>query len=203
MKISSIIFDLDGTLTAPILDFAQIRKEMGLGLDTPDILAAMREMAPECREKAQNVLDRHERYAAKNSCLNKGAKSLFLELKTRQLPVGLLTRNTRKNAMAVAEQHDLKFDAIVDRDDGPAKPDAYGVLRLCQLLGVPPEQTLVVGDFVHDLQAAQNAGAVAILIKTHPNAEHFICKADYTIDSLAELPRLIDKLEEDYSRDTK
>ena len=42
MKIKSVIFDLDGTLTAPVLDFIQIRKEMGLPLKAGDILTVFR-----------------------------------------------------------------------------------------------------------------------------------------------------------------
>jgi HAD superfamily hydrolase (TIGR01509 family) len=193
MKIKAIIFDLDGTLTEPILDFDRIREEMGL--EGVDILSAIQEMDPCGQQRANAILERHERYAAVHSRLNDGVKDLLDELHRRGLSIGLLTRNTRENAMQIAQKHRLKFDGIVDRQHGPVKPDAYGVLELCSLFGAPPSETLVVGDFLHDLQAARNAGAIAVLIETHPKAEQFKAHADYSICRMSEVIALIDKLE--------
>lgn len=193
MKIKAIIFDLDGTLTEPILDFDRIRKEMGL--EGVDILSAIQEMDPPAQQQANVILQRHERNAVRHSRLNDGVKDLFDELHRRNLFIGLLTRNTRKNAMQIAQKHQLEFDAIVDRQHGPVKPDAYGVLELCSLFGAAPSETLVIGDFLHDLQAARNAGAIAVLIETHPKAEQFKAHADYSIFSMSEVIALIDKLE--------
>ncbi len=55
----AIIFDLDGTLTVPVLDFGAIREELGL-TDEP-ILEAMARMDAADRARAEAVLDRHER----------------------------------------------------------------------------------------------------------------------------------------------
>ena len=51
--------------------------------------------------------------------------------------------------MAIEKKHKLKFDAIIDREDGPVKPDAFGVLQLCDRFGVTAGETLVVGDFLY------------------------------------------------------
>ncbi|MHC4237004.1 MAG: HAD family hydrolase [Planctomycetota bacterium] len=194
MKVNAVIFDLDGTLTEPILDFDRIRSEMGL-LPEEDILAEIEKMEPARQKRALAILAHHEQYAAEHSQLNDGASELLAELRERNLPIGLLTRNTRENTLSVARRHNLDFDAIVARQDGPAKPNAYGVLELCRQFNARPAETLVVGDFLHDLLCARNAGAVAVLMKTHPQAENYKIHADYTISHMNQLPNLIDKLE--------
>lgn len=197
MKIKAVIFDLDGTLTEPVLDFNQIREEIGLNTASADILSAIGAMDTAQRCQAQAILQRHEQHAAHHSRLNDGVTELLAELRERKLPIGLLTRNTRANTMFVARRHGLDFDGVVDRDDGPVKPDGYGVLKLCQQFGAVPAETIVVGDFVHDLLSARNAGAIPVLLKTHPQAEKFEKHADYVISQIGELINLIEKLEKE------
>lgn len=196
MKIKSVIFDLDGTLTAPMLDFDQIRKEMGLNPGSTDILAAINTMDSVQKKQAQAILESHELYAAENSQLNHGVLELLTALRLRNLPIGLLTRNTRENTMTVASRHQLTFDGIIDRRDSPAKPNGHGVLKLCRQFNAEPCETLVVGDFIHDMQSARDAGAIAVLLTTHPNAQEYRAHADYVIDSLLEVLDLIDRLEQ-------
>ncbi len=196
MKVNAVIFDLDGTLTEPVLDFGKIRSEMGIASESEDILTAMGAMDPIRQKQAQSVLARHEHHAAQNSQLNDGAAELLSELRRRKIPIGLLTRNTRENTLFVAQRHQLCFDAIVARHDGPAKPDAYGVLELCRQFNATPAKTLVVGDFLHDLLSAQNAGAISVLIKTHPKAEDYRAHADYSISQMSELLDIINELEQ-------
>ena len=195
MKVNAVIFDLDGTLTKPVLDFDKIRSEMGLSPESADILTAMEAMPPARQKQAQAILARHESHAAQNSRLNDGVTELLAELRRRKIPIGLSTRNTRENTLYVAQQHQLFFDAIVARQDGPAKPDAYGVLELCRQFNSTPAETIVVGDFLHDLLSARNAGAIAVLIETHPNADHYKAHADYSISHMSELLGIINELE--------
>ena len=197
MKVNAVIFDLDGTLTKPVLDFDTIRSEIGLPPESTDILAAMEAMSPARQEQAHAILARHESHAAQNSRLNDGVTELLSELRQRKIPIGLLTRNTRENTLYVAQRHQLCFDAIVARQDGPAKPDACGILELCRQFHSTPAETVVVGDFLHDLLAARNAGAIAVLIKTHPKADHYKAHADYSISHMSELPGIITKLEQE------
>jgi HAD superfamily hydrolase (TIGR01509 family) len=196
MNIKAVIFDLDGTLTKPILDFNRIREEIGLDAAAGDILSAIGAMDSAQRRQAHAILERHEQHAARHSRLNDGVTELLAELRRRKLPIGLLTRNTRENTMFVARRHGLDFDAVIDRDDGPVKPDGYGVLKLCEQFGAVPAETLVVGDFLHDLLSARNAGAIAVLLKTHPQAEQFENHAHYVISQVSELITLIEKLEQ-------
>jgi HAD superfamily hydrolase (TIGR01509 family) len=192
MKIKAVIFDLDGTITEPYFDFDIIRAEIGLAPDAGPLLEAIEKITnTQQRKKAEEILYKHEQLAIEHSILNKGAASTLRKLRRMGIHIGILTRNTRSNASAVAKKHNIKFDAVVDRNDGPVKPDPFGVKKLCEFFKVEPARTLVVGDYLFDLQSAKAAGATAVLIKTGENAARFGHMADYIIDRLEEIIGII------------
>jgi len=192
MSIRAVIFDLDGTITQPFFDFDAIREEMGLDKDSGPVLEAMEKMLPSQRRRAERVLHFHEMRAVTESKLNAGAKRTLSALRAGGISVGILTRNRRSNALAIAQKHGLKFDIIVDREDGPVKPDAFGVLQICRQFDVTPEETLVVGDYLFDLLCAKAAGAVAVLLTNHDRADEFAEHADFTIESVDEVLQIIE-----------
>jgi HAD superfamily hydrolase (TIGR01509 family) len=191
MAIKAVIFDLDGTITEPFLDFDAIRREIGLSPEAGTLLEAMEKMTPDARRRAMDIIERHEEIAVKESRLNTGAKLLLDELRARAIKIGVLTRNKRSNAIAISQKHGLEFDAIYDREDGPVKPDAFGVLKLCDFFGVRPAEAMVVGDYLYDILAAKAAGAVAVLLKNHPKADEFAKNADFAIEKLGEILTII------------
>jgi len=192
MPVKAVIFDLDGTITEPFFDFDAIREEIGMSRDAGPILEAMQKMTAAERKGAEQILKFHEDRAVKDSTLNDGAAETLEALGWRSIHIGILTRNKRSNALAIAKMHNLTFDAIVDREDGPVKPDAFGVLKLCEQFAVQPAETLVVGDYLFDLLSARAAGAVAVLLKTHEKCSEFAEYADFTITGLDELLGIID-----------
>jgi len=194
MKIKAVIFDLDGTITQPFFDFDAIRKEIGLDVDAGPILEAMEHMTPQQRSRAEKILHQYEQKAVEESVLNNGVKKTFQALRSAGVGIGILTRNTRTNALAVAEKHSLDFDYLISREDGPVKPDAFGVVNLCQQFGVSPAEVLVVGDYLFDLLCANAAGAIAVLLKNHQQAEEFAKNADFTINTLDEVLQIIENI---------
>jgi len=184
MPIKAVIFDLDGTITQPYFDFDAIREEIGLARDSGPLLESIEEMHPELRRKAEEILFIHEQKAVIESKLNAGAEQTLSALRAAGIHIGILTRNKRGNAYAIAQKHNLKFDAVIGREDGPVKPDAFGVLELCRQFGVKPQETLLLGDYLFDLLCAKAAGAVAVLLANQSQAGEFIKHADFSIENI-------------------
>lgn len=193
MSIKAVIFDLDGTITQPYFDFDIIREEMGLDRNSGPVLESMEKMSPKQRRDAEKILHFHEERAVTESRLNPGAKQTLSALRKAGIQIGILTRNKRNNALAIARKHGLKFDAIVDREDGPVKPDAFGVLRICRQFGVEPLETLVVGDYLFDILSAKAAGAIAVLLANHDRSAEFTEQADFTIENIGRILQIIEE----------
>jgi HAD superfamily hydrolase (TIGR01509 family) len=191
MSIKAVIFDLDGTITQPYFDFDAIREEIGLARDSGPLLESMEKMTPQLRQKAEKILYHHEQKAVIESKLNAGAKQTLSALRAAGIHIGVLTRNKRCNAYAIAQKHKLKFDAVIGREDGPVKPDAFGVIELCRQFAVMPQETLLVGDYLFDLLCAKAAGAVAVLLTNHNQAAEFVKHADFCIDNIGGILEII------------
>ena len=192
MPIKAVIFDLDGTITQPYFDFDAIREEIGLAKDSGPVLESMQKMTAQQRQDAEKILYYHEQKAVTESKLNANAKQTLSALRTAGIHIGVLTRNRRSNALAIARKHKLKLDTVIGREDGPVKPDAFGVLRICGQFGVEPEETMLVGDYLFDLLCAKAAGAVAVLLANHNQADEFAEHADFCIDDISRILEIID-----------
>lgn len=189
MRIKAVVFDMDGTITVPILDFDLIRTEIGLADSNMQILEAMEIMTESQRNHTFAVLEKHEKHAAEKSQLNPGVRATLNELKNLNLKTAILTRNTISNAEKVFKMHNIGFDMIIDRNDCPAKPDPAGLLKICSHFKLAPTEAILVGDYIHDIETAQSAGSLSVLIKTHRDAELFSKNADFAIETM---PQLID-----------
>ncbi len=191
MSIKAVIFDLDGTITQPYFDFDAIREEIGLPRDSGPVLESMEKMTALQRANAERILFHHEQQALEESTLNVGAEQTLASLRAAGISIGILTRNKKDNAFGIAKKHNLKFDAVVGREDGPVKPDAFGVLQLCRQFGVEPEETLLVGDYLFDLLCARAAGAIPVLLANHHQAGEFADHADFCIKQISEVLDII------------
>ncbi|MHC4606820.1 MAG: HAD family hydrolase [Planctomycetota bacterium] len=186
----AVIFDMDGTITRPYLDFRKIREEIGLDLEEP-VLEKMMQMedGPE-RRRAFAVLERYEREAVRASQLNDGAREVLAFLAGRGIPAGLVTRNSRRSAEATLVKHGLRFEVVVTREDAPPKPSPEPLLQIGRRLDVAPEATLVVGDFKYDIMAGRAAGMRTCLL-TNRRPPRFSVESDYTIEKLGDLVPLL------------
>lgn len=189
MTIRAVIFDMDGTLTRPFLDFPAIRKAIGIAEPLLENMLAL-PAGPE-RERAFSILEKFEEEAADASELNDGAAEVLRFLETRRIPSGLVTRNSRRSTDRVLRKHSLSFEIVVTREDAPAKPRPEPLWLICEKLGVTPPQALMVGDFKFDIVAGRNAGTRTALL-TNGKTPSYLREVppDHVFERLGELRRL-------------
>jgi HAD superfamily hydrolase (TIGR01549 family) len=187
--IRAVIFDMDGTITRPYLNFREIRARIGVVEPLLENMLALPE-GPE-RERAFRILEEFERDAAEQSQLNDDVPEVLAFLQERRIPAALVTRNSRRSVRRVLERHGLVFSLVVTREDAPAKPRPEPLWLICQTLEVPPAQTLMVGDFTHDVAAGRNAGTrTALLTNGRPALDLGEISPDHVLGRLSELQSL-------------
>jgi len=185
----AVIFDLDGTLTEPLLDFDLIRAEIGLG-DGP-ILEQLVGLSDGERTRAEVILRRHELGAIEQAVLADGCDELLALLRQEGIPHGILTRNMRVAVDHFCQRFGFPFAGSYTREDGPPKPAPDGVFHLCATFGVAPPEAITVGDYKFDVMAGQAAGTRTALVTPEPppNLEAW-GSPDLVVPSLRDLLRL-------------
>ncbi len=163
-----VLFDFDGTLTKPgAINFLGIKREIGCPHDVP-ILEYIQLQSPANRAHLTEILEGHEANAARSSVPNVGAEACLLALKKRDIPIGIITRNSLKSVVAALKKfegiqnHD--FDAVITRETAPPKPSPEGVFKAAEYMGCFAQELMVVGDFRFDIIAGKKAGAMTMLL---------------------------------------
>jgi len=159
------IFDLDGTLTVAVHDFAAIRRELAIP-EGADILGHLSSLAPQHAQPLHERLQEIELELADRTRAASGAHRLLEYLRGRGARLGILTRNTRENSLRTLALIGLdgffETEHILGRDEAAPKPDPLGIQHISNLWGVDPTATVMVGDYQYDLQAGRSAGALTI-----------------------------------------
>jgi HAD superfamily hydrolase (TIGR01549 family) len=186
----AILLDMDGTITRPMLDFARIRLEMGIGNQQP-ILETMEQRVCDRLDRAREILLKHEQTAAENSTLNDGCETLLEVLADHRIKTALITRNSRQSMQTVLSRHNLFFDVLISREDGQFKPDPRPLLLACEKLTVSPADAWMVGDGQYDVEAGLAAGCPTVWI-AHGRPRPFAAIPWQCVDDLAQLTRLIE-----------
>ena len=166
------VFDMDGTLTVAVHDFAAIR----VALEIPpedDILTHLAALPRDVAAAKHAWLLEHERELALGSVAAEGAVELVRELAARGYRLGILTRNARELAHVTLEAIGLAdcfpVQDIIGRDEAPPKPHPGGLLQLAQAWDVAPAQMVMVGDYRFDLDCGRAAGARTVLVNVPQN----------------------------------
>ena len=188
-KYQGVVFDMDGTLIEPLLDFPRLRSELGIP-PKMGVLEALDAMDQAEAAPRRRVLLEHELLAARTAELHPGAVETLDAIGAAGLKTALLTRSAAEAMAVVIERFGLRFDLAWSRENGPIKPEPDGILRACRQLGIAPAATACVGDFRYDMLAANAAGAVAILLARNSMPD-FAGLARHVITELDQLPGLL------------
>lgn len=175
MSLGSIrhwVFDMDGTLTVAVHDFAAIREALGIPPEH-DILTHLAALPAEEAAAKHAWLLEHERDLAIASKPAEGAVELVRELAGRGCQLGILTRNARELAHVTLEAIGLAdcfaVEHILGRDEAAPKPSPDGLFKIAQAWDVSPASLVMVGDYRFDLNCGRAAGARTVLVNLPDN----------------------------------
>ncbi|CAD5109051.1 HAD family hydrolase [Zestomonas carbonaria] len=166
------VFDMDGTLTVAVHDFAAIRRALNIPAED-DILHHLAALPDDEAAAKHAWLLEHERELAIGSQAAPGAVALVRELHERGCRLGILTRNAHELALltlgAIGLGDCFASCDVIGRGEAPPKPDPSGLLHLAGQWGVAPGELVMVGDYRFDLDCARAAGAFGVLVNLPEN----------------------------------
>jgi phosphoglycolate phosphatase len=186
---SFVIFDWDGTLmdsTARIVSAMQatartanlpepsdkaVKSIIGLSME-----AVMDEMFPTANNSKREELFEIYRYQYVEgdktpSPLFEGTLPLLNWLKSNDIPIAIATGKARQGLDRVLNQVGLIdfFDYTICADEAKSKPDPQMVEHLLERANKQKHETLILGDSVHDLKMANNAGVKSVGVTSGAN----------------------------------
>ncbi len=213
-KIKAVMFDLDGTLTDSFRDLAdgvnhvlvargkpkksveEVRRYVGHGLK-----ATLEQSLGEDDHGINGAVEMFRRYywdhCVDNTVLYPGVVGCLDELDGYKK--GLVTNKRRPYAEKIIDTLGIReyFDGVFGGDDFPAlKPNPAALLFACERIGVEVAETVMVGDGLPDIDCAVAAGAIscAVTYGIGTVKELKSAGAKYLLDSLEELPAVIEKI---------
>lgn len=183
---------MDGTLTEAVHDFPAIKKELGLPLDL-DILHGISLMPEEDAKKTHEKLQEIEFKLAAIGRAAAGTMELLDALAANQCYLGILTRNNLINTLETLRAANLKSYFpdmyIISRDHALPKPNPDGIHILLDKWKASPDDAVMVGDYLFDLEAGNRAGLQTIYVD--PTGEFiFREKASHCVKQLDEVLKI-------------
>lgn len=223
LRIKAAVFDFDGTLVPFKMDYIALRQEiiqriaeMGIKNQSFNVSDPIRNTLKKAREllndkdmetlerEAEKIINFYELEGAKNNAVITGVSEVLKTLKEMNLKLGIFTLNQRKVVEILLNKATLFeiFDAIVTRNsvrDFYQNSIKLKYLRTCLgKLGVDGKETIVIGDHPIDIEAGKLMNAITVCVHTPRNWKELRKneKYDFLIDSIAEIPELIQKVVE-------
>lgn len=186
-----VVFDWDGTLmdsTATIVRCIQAAAR-DLGLAVPDDRSASYVIGLGLQEAMQvampgldpkhypRLVERYRyHYLTKDHGLTlfPGVRAMLEDLSQQGYFLAVATGKTRVGLNRALHAADLLrlFDATRCADETFSKPHPAMLQELTRELGQDMKRTAMIGDTVHDLQMARNAGAAGIAVQYGAHSSH-------------------------------
>lgn len=211
--IKAILFDLDGTLIDTneliIQSFKYAFKTLfNKDISKDDIVRTFGEplraaMARYHEDKAELMVDTFRIYNEANhdsiATIFDGVKEGLEALKVMGIKLGIVTSKRRPMAergLKLIDIHKFMDIVVTPEDTEKHKPLGDPALKACELLGVLPQETIMVGDSHNDILCGKNAGCSTCLVKytALPLEELMDYKPDYVVDSIEDLAGICEDL---------
>lgn len=197
MHLKAVIFDFDGTLTvAGSINFPKIREEINCPEYIP-ILEYIKQLTGKAKEKALRTVDRYEMEAAEYSQEAPNVRDIINYLKKKNIPRIIVSRNSRKSVLIALENFretdEKDFYKIISRNDPfQIKPHPESIVYIMKELNISTDEILIVGDYIHDIEAGRRAGIKTIYVQTGRPDEDKI-ESDHSVSCLIELIPLFEQ----------
>ena len=216
MKYKAVLFDLDGTLLDTLDDLADSANRVLAEMQMPQhpvdayryfvgdgMMTLLQRIVPE--EKRDNKTlgkvaeafrhDYGNNWAVKSRPYE-GISHMLSELKARGLQLAILSNKPQDFTQLCVGKllAGFLFNPVLGQREGvPKKPDPSGALEVAELLNIPPEDFLYLGDTSIDMLTAKSAGmcAVGALWGFRTKDELRKSGADYMVQSPVDLLELL------------
>jgi HAD superfamily hydrolase (TIGR01509 family) len=226
MTIKAVIFDLDGTIAVFNLDYKTVRAEIRaylIRMGIPASLISVKEnifdmvakaqlfmtnagksslIMDEINREALKIAEKYELEAATSTSLLPGVVETLQAVKQMGMKTALCTINSANSTQHILEKFKLTeyFDVVLPRNSlAHFKPSPEHCDCALKILGVVPRETLVVGDSMTDIHAAQELKAISVGLSTGVSTKDQLVAegANYIMTSITDLPVLIKKINKD------
>jgi len=215
-QVDVILFDLDGTLIEPVIDFAELKSRVietctRAGVDASrwagqpalEIIAqAVAELEQDDADRARNLAINADRAiiqieleAAARVQPYPGVQHMLQELIDEGYRIGIVTRNCRAAVDRVLERWPLPYQVLLTRDDvRHVKPDPRHLGAALEAMDAGDARVLMVGDHPMDIAAGRSIGAITALVRTVHMSEERIGQAapDLVLDRIVDLMAHLD-----------
>ncbi len=214
MKYNTFLFDWDGTLldSQPAWDkvFQEILSFGGIKLTKTQQTRCishwvnMRKYVEMSDEKWFSIRNHGQEIAPKyikNIPLMPGVIDMLKVLHKNNCQTALITRSFRKVVGPMLESHGLigGFDAVICYEDVKQhKPNPEPLYKAMEELGSNPEETIMIGDGLADIEAAHNAEVDSCLFWREERAQYYskkellALKPTYVANSWDEFTSLVE-----------
>ena len=218
-SIKAIVWDLDGTLIHFKIDYLRARriaikmlKDYGVPRHLLTVSISILENMKSAREyfekegfskdkiaviieEIDDEINKIEYEAAINAKMINGIDQVLEFAKSKNLKQAIFTFNTKNNAEISLNKVNLLhyFNIIVGRDNvNNLKPHPDHLTHICKELKVEPNEILIIGDNIRDIEAAINVNAHSIALNTNFASIETLQKADKIIKE-NEIPLILIK----------
>ena len=224
-QIKAVLFDLDGTLLDTALDFtdvvnqllteesratmnySQVRSAVSHG--SAGLITTAFQLSPQDSQfepLRQRLLDLYINCLTHKTRLFDGLDKVLALLAEKQINWGIITNKPVLYTAPIIEGLKLVPAATICPDHvSHTKPHPESIYLACQQINCKPEQAIVVGDHLRDIEAGKNAGAQTIAaaygyLDSDERAEDW--QADYIAHNSRDLLPILEALILDTSRFT-
>lgn len=169
--LSGVVFDLDNTLVSSSLNFSEIKAAIGCPAEL-DVLGFIDALHPDQKSKAKKVVNDYEMADAFDAKKLAGTDDVLSLLNRLNIPFAIVTRNNKEAAALKVNNNNIEVPLLLTREHFKAKPAPDALNYVAEHWQIPPENLLCVGDYLYDIEMANNANTQSCLVSYGKEIEY-------------------------------